>query len=252
MFSSPQLINMLSLVSMYLHELNTFDKRLVEKQTYVISLGSVEQHGPFGPIGTDYLIQTELIKRVEKQLPNIIFLPVIPFGPCWQQLGFNGTVSLQESTLYAIITDIVESLKGKANIILFVSWHGGNKPIINKFLSENTQNYPDIRIDHITFGDEGTDVVAEELLGGPTDDHAGNTEIALMLAINPAITKQPQTYNNKKPNSDFDWDRRIVDVQKDGVIDTHPKWVATQEIGEKLLDIYSTNLVTKIQNILTY
>lgn len=233
---------------MYLHELNTFDKRLTTKQTFIVSLGSVEQHGPYGPLGTDYLVQTELIKRAEKQLPDVIFLPVTPFGPCWQQTGFNGTVNLQESTLYAMITDIVESLKERADVILFVSWHGGNKPVISKFLSEKSQDYADIHMDQITFGDEGTDEPAEELLGGSTDDHAGNTEVALMLAVNPAITKQPQPDDPKHPNSDFEWDRKIIEVQSDGVIDAHPKWVATPEIGEKLLNIYSDNLVRKIKN----
>lgn len=233
---------------MFLHELNTFDKKLIDKRTFIVSLGSVEQHGPYGPLGTDYLAQTELIKRAEKQLPDVIFLPVTPFGPCWQQTGFNGTVSLQESTLYAMITDIVESLRDRANMILLVSWHGGNKPVISKFLSEKSAEYSDIRVEQITFGDEGTDEAAEGLLDGPTDDHAGNTEVSLMLAVNPAITKQPQAGDDKKPNTDFEWDRKIIEVQSDGVIDAHPKWVATPEIGEKLLTIYSDNLVRKIKN----
>jgi creatinine amidohydrolase len=233
---------------MYLHQLNTFDKRLRDKRTFIVSLGSVEQHGPYGPLGTDYLVQTELTKRAEKQLPDVIFLPVTPFGPCWQQVGFNGTVSLRESTLYAMITDIVESLKDRANVILLVSWHGGNKPVISKFLSEKSTDYSGMRLAQITFGDEGTDEAAKQLLGGPTDDHAGNTEVSLMLAINSAITNQPKVDDDKRPNSDFEWDRRIIEVQSDGVIDAHPKWVATPEIGEKLLTIYSDNLVRKIKN----
>ena len=232
---------------MYLHELNTFDGVLAEKRTYVVSLGSVEQHGAYGPLGTDYLVQTELIRLVEEQLKDVIFLPVTPFGPCWQQLGFNGTVSLQESTLYAMITDIVECLKERADIILFVSWHGGNKPVISKFLDDKMSDYADIRMNQITFGDDGTDVDAEKILGGLTDDHAGNTEVSLMLAINPTITKQPKADDDKKPNTDFEWDRRIIEVQPDGVIDAHPKWVATPEIGKELLDIYSKNLTRKIK-----
>ena len=227
------------------------DTRLADKRTFIISLGSVEQHGPYGPLGTDYLVQTELIKRVEKQLPDVIFLPVTPFGPCWQQLGFNGTVSLQESTLYAMITDIVESLKDIASTILLVSWHGGNKPVIIKFLSEKSSDYSNIHLAQITFGDEGTDKAAEKLLIGPTDDHAGNTEVSLMLAVNPAITKQPEADDEKRPNTNFAWDRKIIEVQSDGVIDAHPKWVATPEIGKKLLTIYSDNLENKIKQILS-
>lgn len=233
---------------MYLHELNTFDSQLSEKQTYVVSLGSVEQHGPFGPLGTDYLIHTGLIKLVEEKLKDVIFLPVVPLGVSSQHLGFSGTMSLQESTLYAMITDIVENLKDRAKMILFVSWHGGNQPVIEKFLKDKSSNYADIRIKQIHFGDDRTDEEAEKLFGGPIDDHAGNSEVSLMLAINPLITKQPQAHDSKVPNSDFAWDRRIIEVQPDGVIDAHPKWVATSEIGEKLLTIYSNNLVRKIKS----
>jgi len=233
---------------MFLHELNTNDKRLADKRPYIVSLGSVEQHGPYGPTGTDYLVQVEMIKRAEKQLPDVVFLPVTPFGPCWQQLGFNGSVSLRESTLYAMITDIVDSIKDNANVILFVSWHGGNKPVIDQFLSEKAPDYAGIHMDQLTFGDDITDEVAEKLLDGPTDDHAGNTEVALMLAVDPTITKQPQPSDEKHPISDFAWDKKVIEVRPKGVIDAHPKWVATPEIGEKLLNIYSDNLINKIKS----
>ena len=233
---------------MFLHKLNTNDKRLADKRPYIVSLGSVEQHGTYGPTGTDYFIQVEMIKRVEEKLPDVIFLPVIPFGSCWQQLGFNGSVSLRESTLYSMITDIVDSIKDNANMILFVSWHGGNKPVISQFLSEREADYRGIDMDQITFGDDTTDEAAEKLLNGPTDDHAGNTEISLMLAIDPTITKQPRPSDEKHPIVDFDWGRKIIEVRPDGVIDAHPQWVATSGIGEKLLAIYSDNLVNKINS----
>jgi len=69
------------------------------------------------------------------------------------------------------------------------------------------------------------------------DDHAGNTEVTLILAVNPNIAKQPLPNDPKSPHNSFEWDRRIIEVQPDGVIDEHSKWVATPEIGEKLLDI---------------
>lgn len=233
---------------MYLHKLKSVDEAFNQKRTFVVSLGSIEQHGKYGPLGTDYLIQQKLIDRVEETLAEVIFLPVTPFGPCWQQLGFPGSVSLQESTLFAMLNDIVESLKDYANMILFVSWHGGNKPVIERYLSEKSKEYTDIHMDQLTFGDEVTDVEAEKLLNGPPDDHAGNTEVALMLAIDSSITEQPKESDEKSPNSTFEWDRRIEEVQPDGVIDEHPRWVATPEIGENLITIYSDNLGKKIKD----
>jgi creatinine amidohydrolase len=232
----------------FLSDLNTFDEQLKAKNVFVVSLGATEQHGPYAPLGTDDFIQDTLIKQVEAELPGVIFLPNIPIGPSWQQMGFKGSISLQEDTLYAILRDIVDSLKDSASLFIFVSWHGGNKPVISNFVEKEAATYSGIRLEQITFGDEGTDIPAEKLLSGPPDDHAGNTEVSLMLAIRPDITKQPQPDDPKQP-LEFAWDKRIVDVQEDGVVDEHPKWVATEEIGDQLIDIYAQNLTAKIKKL---
>lgn len=200
-------------------------------------------------MGTDNFIQEALLEKVQTALPDIIYLPHIPVGPSWQHLGFKGTVSLQPETLYAIAKDIVDSLQDSARMIVFVSWHGGNKPTIADFIEEAKETYPGVRLEQITFGDEDTDVAAEKLLQGPTDDHAGNTEVSLALALRPDITKQPQSSDEKHP-LDFDWDRRIFEVQKDGTVDEHPGWVASPEIGQELIAIYFDNLIKKLHALL--
>ena len=101
----------------------------------------------------------------------------------------------------------------------------------------------------VTFGDEGTDEKAEKLLAGPTDDHAGNTEVSIMLAVRPDITKQPQPDDRKK-TVDFSWDKPIISVTPDGEIDSHPKWVANSKIGDELIKIYSENLINKIRALI--
>jgi creatinine amidohydrolase/Fe(II)-dependent formamide hydrolase-like protein len=235
-------------LNMFLAELNTFDPRLEEKHVFVVSLGALEQHGPYAPLGTDDFVQDALIRQVEAEVPDVIFLPNIPIGPSWQQMGFRGSISLQEPTLYALLRDMVESLRDGASMMIFVSWHGGNKPVIEEFIQKESAAYPDVRLEQITFGDEGTDVPTEKLLNGPPDDHAGNTEVSLMLAIRPDITKQPKTNDPKQP-LEFAWDKRIIDVQADGVVDEHPSWVATKKIGDELFKIYTKNLVAKIKKL---
>lgn len=235
---------------MFLSDLQTFDERLKNKNIYVVSLGASEQHGPFAPIGTDNFIQEALLREVEKSLTEVIFLPHIPIGPSWQQLGFHGSISLRESTLYAIIDDIVGCLHEQARAILFVSWHGGNKPVIRQYLAEKAVDYSDIVLDQVTFGDEGTDELVEKLLDGLPDDHAGNTEVALMLALRPDITTQPLPTDTKLTSQNFEWDRRIIEVKQDGIIDEHPAWAATPAVGKELVTIYADNLIQKIRRFL--
>ena len=230
---------------MKLDELNTFDPSLQKKNVFLVSLGATEQHGRFAPQGTDNYIQTALLKEVQKTLPEVVFLPLIPVGSSWQQLGFKGSVSLKEETLYEIIRDIVDSLSDQASMFIFVSWHGGNKPVIDKFINQEQKVYSEIKLLHLTFGDENTDEAAEKILSGPAGDHADNTEVSLMLATRPDITKEPQS-TDSKPTISFDWNKRVIEVSPTGEIDTHPKWVASSQIGEELIKIYSQNLINKI------
>lgn len=235
---------------MLLIETNTFSPKLTKKNVFLVSLGATEQHGRYAPLGTDNFIQNALMEKVQAALPDVVFLPTIPVGPSWQHLGFSGTVSLKPETLYAIIRDIVSCLKDNASTIIFVSWHGGSKPTVNEFIEKEQQNFPDLKLALATFGDEGTDEKAEKLLNGPTDDHAGNTEVSIMLAVRPDLTKQPLASDAKK-NVDFSWDKPIIEVTPDGEIDNHEQWVASAEIGEELITVYSENLIAKIRSLIT-
>ena len=232
---------------MYLANLNTFDLDKNKRYTYVISLGALEQHGPYAPLGTDSFAQDAIIKQVDQALPDVIFLPTLPFGPSYQHLGFMGTISLKPETLFAILTDIVESLQDNAKTIFFVSWHGGNKPTMIEFIEKMQSKFAETNLAMITFGDEGADILAEDLLNGDVDDHAGNTEVSIMLASKPDISKKPKT-GSTKDTVDFNWDKRIIELTAYGIIDSNPEWVASAEIGHKLIKIYADNLISKIRD----
>lgn len=234
---------------MFLDQLKTFDAQANKKNVFLVSLGSIEQHGPFAPLGTDTFIQEALLKRVEAGVPEVIFLPTLPIGSSWNHLGFFGTISFEEKTLYSMITDIVESIAKYSSTIIFVSWHGGNKPVIDKFIEEKQANYSDIKLVHLTFGSEQTDVEAEKLIGGKLDDHAGNIEVSMSLALHSDITQQPEVGSSKKTVT-FDWSKPVISVSQDGIIDANPKWVATKEIGEKLFEVYSKSLIKQIQELI--
>lgn len=235
---------------MWLSELKTFNLKPKEKYVFLVSLGSLEQHGRYMPLGTDTNIQDAILQKTEVHLPEIMFLPTIPITRSKEHLGFLGTVSLESDTLYAIFRDIVNSLSENAHTILFVSWHGGNKSVINNFIETEQKNFSKVKLANVTCGDEGTDKLAEKLLDGPVDDHAGNTELSMMLAIRPELTQKPPK-DVQKQTIDFSWDKPMIKVTPDGVIDPHPKWVANGEIGKKLIEIYSSNLIRKIQRVLT-
>lgn len=233
---------------MWLSDLKTSDLDPEAKYIFVVSLGSTEQHGPFAPLGTDTYIQDAILRKVEQALNQVMFLPTIPITHSTEHLGFLGTVTLEASTLTAILRDIVNSLKANAASILFVSWHGGNKEVIDRFVESEWAGSQSVELRRITFGDEGTDKATEKLLGGPVDDHAGNTEVSLLLALHPKLVRKPDKRDKKKV-LEFAWDKPVIEVSLDGVVDSHPKWVASKETGDTLLDLYANHLVKEIEEI---
>ncbi|HEY3418569.1 MAG TPA: creatininase family protein [Armatimonadota bacterium] len=92
----------------------------------ILPLGSIEQHGPCLPIGTDWLVAGYVAKEVARELEAWL-LPAQPFSSAQEHQDFPGTISLRPATLAALITDIVDSV-GRCGIpgLAILNYHGGN------------------------------------------------------------------------------------------------------------------------------
>ena len=92
----------------------------------IIPIGSVEQHGPTGLIGTDFFTASDIAKRVGEK-KEILVAPSLNYGMASHHMGFPGTATLRPKTLISVIYDVVESYfsHGFHNII-FINGHGGN------------------------------------------------------------------------------------------------------------------------------
>ena len=112
------------------------ERFLERSRTIVVPIGSNEQHGPTGLLGTDWLCP-EIIANEAQKDADILIAPTFNIGMAQHHLAFPGTISLRPSTFIAAIGDWTRSLAGHGfEKILFLNGHGGNIASIEAAFSE--------------------------------------------------------------------------------------------------------------------
>ncbi|MCV0430486.1 creatininase family protein [Nitrosopumilus sp.] len=218
-----------------------------KKQVAVIPVGSIEQHGPHLPISTDSDIVTEVAKQISEKFRYLLF-PTLNYGVSFEHAPFFN-LSIRESTLRAVLTDLCQSLlSNKIKTVFIINGHHGNlKPIKNldiklKKLSNNKLKVFPLSYWHFMQRDF---------------DHAGFVETSLMLAISKNVkmnlakkglitdgmTKQEITKIGKLANQSF------PKATKNGIWGDPTK--ATKKDGRVILAEIVENLGKKCQTCLT-
>ena len=92
----------------------------------ILPCGSVEQHGPHLPTGTDTLAANAVSHAVAERMDALV-LPATPFGVTPMHMPFEGTITLAPDTYIRVVTDTCASTaKHGAKYLLIVNWHEGN------------------------------------------------------------------------------------------------------------------------------
>ena len=232
---------------MELKKIKTIDLENTKKYNFILPLGATEQHGPFIPIGTDTYIIDYLVKKVSSKYPEIIVLPTLEYSRSQEHRGFPGTVWLKEETLEKVMFDICNSIKKEARNIFITSFHA-NDLVIKKFIKEN--NFKNINIVHLEVCDEEDEKLIFKILNGSLDDHAGNTEISNMLAIDKSLVEVPSPdFKKREVNNPWETDN-LIEKSPNGIVDNHPKWITEEKTGKEILNIYENRLRQNLKSFL--
>lgn len=151
----------------------------------IIPVGSIEQHGPHLPVMTDWAIATEMGKRVAEKM-NAFLLPALPISTCREQMGKKGTVWMEPTTFYQMLTDIIVNLKLQGfRKVGIVQCHGGifiMTPVVRDL---NAKYNPDLMASVVDTCNLNDILFAEGILESNKELHAGECETSCMLAIAP-------------------------------------------------------------------
>ena len=109
---------------------------LKDSHGIIIPIGSTEQHGPTGLIGTDALT-AEMIGRGVGDKVGALVAPTISVGMAQHHLDFPGSMTVRPTTLIALIRDQVMSLaRNGFTRFYFLNGHGGNIATVTASFSE--------------------------------------------------------------------------------------------------------------------
>jgi creatinine amidohydrolase len=225
------------------------------KRRVIVMLAAMEQHGPHLPIGTDTYLGYATGERLARRLGDALVAPVVSLGYSAGHLPMAGTVSIEESTLGAVIVDVCRSLAhhGFREIILLCS-HGGNYRAIRNVLAQLREEHRDIRISTITDFDEWLEntkkfAAREGLDMARLGVHAAQGETSLMLAHRAELVQMDKACEGFIGDASIRW-RSKVPPPMDTMSPTGILGDArgsTAELGEKMFKERIERVATMIE-----
>lgn len=224
----------------------------------IVPLGSTEQHGPTGAIGTDALTAEAVALAVGRRT-GVLVTPAQAFGMAEHHLGFAGTVSLQPSTLLAVMHDVVLSLARHGFERIFViNGHGGNIATVRAAFA---QAYGTAAARGLPVAGRLRCRLANWFLAAPVmreardrygdreGQHATPSEIALTLHLEPSLEEKqrplPEPAAAGPIHGPEDFRRR----HPDGRMGSDP-YLARADHGARFLDLAAAALAEELATFL--
>ena len=248
----------------YRYEDNTWPEMREEIKAQKVALlvvGSIEQHGPALPLGTDSFLGYEVCRRAAEKVPDdVLLLPPISFGVSEHHMDFPGTIAIKGDTLVRYLTEICQSLvRHGFRKILLVNSHGGNAQSVGAVVRDIalTTNALCMSTGASALISDEIKALRESEIGGI--GHAGESETSRMLYIRPDLVKKDLVAKDGILESDLldsvphDPNKKLVAM----FIEPFSKWTkcgiigdatkASAEKGEKWINTSAQHLAELIK-----
>lgn len=223
-------------------------------KTVVVPIGSNEQHGPTGLLGTDWMCPEIIAHAAEAAEAGLIVSPTFNIGMAQHHLAFAGTITLRPSTFMAAIGDWVSSLTRHGfERVYFLNGHGGNVASIEAAFAEIHAEWsfvaerPGFALKLRNWWDlPGVTTLCNGLFPTGHGSHATPSEIAVTQAAYPDRIKTADYSPRIAPNGPI---RDALDYRSrfpDGRIGSDPAQ-ASPEKGRRIIDAAAPALLADVQ-----
>jgi creatinine amidohydrolase len=102
--------------------------QLKKNPLVILPAGSVEQHGPHLPAGTDIFAANVISHAVAERMDGLV-LPGGPLGVTPMHMPFEGTITLSPDTYMRVVKETcISTAQHGAKYALILNWHEGNIP----------------------------------------------------------------------------------------------------------------------------
>lgn len=229
---------------------------LARSRTVVLPIGSIEQHGPHLPNGTDTMAAELVAQEVAARL-DAVYAPFCPYGVTPIHAGHPGSVTLRRETFEALLEDVcTELIRAGAETVILVNWHEGNIPSMNAVATALQDAHG------VTFVAAQACYTAQRLYreeGGELT-HGGGIETLAVLAYDESLVKVDRAGEPTRPAGALEMDemRRspevygfitdVTELADDGWYG-NPQW-ATLDRSKDFTDVVATGVLAGIDVVM--
>jgi len=235
------------------------DKIRKETEAVIIPCGSVEEHGPHLPLGTDSLIGLEVALRVAERLEGegrkILIAPPVIFGISEMLMSFPGTISVKPETLKMLICDICTSFAkhGFRKIFLFPGHRSPKEvQVLNDAaisVSQETGAEVHVVDPFDKWVNDSIDFIKSKK--PEFDYHAGERETASILASKPELVKMEHARKFISKKLGMNIRTKLSDLRELAPMGfAGDPTVATAETGNRLYEIQVGEVSSLIRRVL--
>ena len=158
-------------------------QQLRKNPLVIFPAGSVEQHGPHLPTGTDIFASIAIGHALAERMDGLL-LPPVPFGVTPMHMPFEGTITFSPDTYMRVVKEVcVSTAQHGAKRLLIVNWHEGNIPSL-AIASEALHREHGMTVVTVQACYVAAELYGQDM-GGLT--HGGEIEALAVLAYRPEL-----------------------------------------------------------------